>query len=376
MNIGLYVHIPFCQQKCFYCDFPSFAGQENLQGAYMAALNKEIFIQSGYNYNAIDSIFIGGGTPTMLSEYMLSSLLEHIYKNFNVTKDAEVSIEVNPGTVDENKLKVLFDGGVNRISFGVQSFNDDVLIKCGRIHTALQAQESVYQAQAVGFNNINIDLMYGLPEQSVEIFQQTLQQAFTLKVQHLSIYGLKIEEGTPFYQWEAEGKLKLPDEQTEDEMDALINKLLLKNDYIRYEISNYAKGGYECKHNLKYWHYQNYLGLGAGAHSLLYPQRTSNVRDITTYIEKINNNELPIATNTMIDKNAAMEEFCFLALRTAKGMNIKKFTEFFATDFNGLYGGKVKALIEKGLLQQNGEFISLTAGGQKYGNVVFAEFLL
>lgn len=311
MNIGLYVHIPFCQQKCFYCDFPSFAGQENLQGAYMAALNKEIFIQSGYNYNAIDSIFIGGGTPTMLSEYMLSSLLEHIYKNFNVTKDAEVSIEANPGTVDENKLKVLFDGGVNRISFGVQSFNDDVLIKCGRIHTALQAQESVYQAQAVGFNNINIDLMYGLPEQSVEIFQQTLQQAFTLKVQHLSIYGLKIEEGTPFYQWEAEGKLKLPDEQTEDEMDALINKLLLKNDYIRYEISNYAKGGYECKHNLKYWHYQNYLGLGAGAHSLLYPQRTSNVRDITTYIEKINNNELPIATNTMLDKNAAMEEFCF-----------------------------------------------------------------
>lgn len=227
-------------------------------------------------------------------------------------------------TVDENKLKVLFDGGVNRISFGVQSFNDDVLIKCGRIHTALQAQESVYQAQAVGFNNINIDLMYGLPEQSVEIFQQTLQQAFTLKVQHLSIYGLKIEEGTPFYQWEAEGKLKLPDEQTEDEMDALINKLLLKNDYIRYEISNYAKGGYECKHNLKYWHYQNYLGLGAGAHSLLYPQRTSNVRDITTYIEKINNNELPIATSTMLDKNAAMEEFCFLALRTAKGMNIKK----------------------------------------------------
>ena len=199
MNIGLYVHIPFCQQKCFYCDFPSFAGKESLQGAYMAALNKEIFIQSGYNYNAIDSIFIGGGTPTMLSEYMLSSLLEHIYKKFNVTKDAEVSIEVNPGTVDENKLKVLFDGGVNRISFGVQSFNDDVLIKCGRIHTALQAQESVYQAQAVGFNNINIDLMYGLPEQSVEIFQQTLQQAFTLKVQHLSIYGLKIEEGTPFY---------------------------------------------------------------------------------------------------------------------------------------------------------------------------------
>lgn len=182
----------------------------------------------------------------------------------------------------------------------------------------LQAQESVYQAQAVGFNNINIDLMYGLPEQSVEIFQQTLQQAFTLKVQHLSIYGLKIEEGTPFYQWEAEGKLKLPDEQTEDEMDALINKLLLKNDYIRYEISNYAKGGYECKHNLKYWHYQNYLGLGAGAHSLLYPQRTSNVRDITTYIEKINNNELPIATNTMLDKNAAMEEFWFFGIKNGK----------------------------------------------------------
>lgn len=376
MNIGLYVHIPFCQQKCFYCDFPSFAGKESLQGAYMAALNKEIIIQSGYAYNVVDSIFIGGGTPTLLSEKMLSDLLESLNKNFKLAQNVEISIEANPGTIDKSKLQVLFNRGVNRLSFGVQSFNDAVLKKCGRIHNENQAKRTVCEAQEVGFRNINVDLMYGLPEQTLEILKESLFQALELKVQHLSIYGLKIEEDTLFEKWISEDKLILPDDEVEDDMYELINSLLPANGFRRYEISNYCKEGFECKHNLKYWHYDNYLGLGAGAHSLIYPKRQSNIAEVEKYIKKLQEGELALNEIVTVDKSSAMEEFCFLALRTTSGININKFNGFFEADFNNIYGIKVNKLINMGLLQKNDIHIFLTSKGRKYGNVVFAEFLL
>lgn len=376
MNIGLYVHIPFCQQKCFYCDFPSFAGKESLQETYMAALNKEIIIRSGYTYNVVDSIFIGGGTPTLLTEKMLSVLLDNISKNFRLAHDVEISIEANPGTIDKNKLQVLLAGGVNRISFGVQSFNDEILKKCGRIHNKFQAEKIIYNAQEVGFKNINIDLMYGLPQQNLAILQDSLDKAITFDIQHLSIYGLKIEEGTMFEKWESKGELNLPGEIIEDEMYELINSFLPENGYNKYEISNYCKEGFECKHNLKYWNYDNYLGLGAGAHSLLYPERISNIIVVEKYIEKLQKNELPLNETIILDEKSAMEEFCFLGLRTNIGIDISKFNSFFENNFVKVYGNKVRELINKDLLQKKGDRVSLTAKGQKYGNVVFTEFLL
>jgi len=325
--------------------------------------------------HSVDTIYIGGGTPTLLSSKFLKQLLETVHKSFIIDQTAEISIEANPGTVDKEKLVALRGGGVNRISFGVQSFSDSLLLSIGRIHSSAQAIEAVNLAKEVGINNINIDLMYGLPGQSIEQLKASILQASELDVTHISAYGLKVEEGTAFADMEKEGKLLLPEEEIDEAMYEMTTQLLPKEGFLRYEISNFAKKGYECRHNLKYWRYQPYLGVGAAAHSFLKKERLANISDVSAYIKAVMNGELPLEQRETPDNNIAMAEYIFLVLRTVEGLSIEKFNQYFKTDFFHHYNDKVAALASKGLIVITKEQLYLTSIGMKYGNIVFSTFL-
>lgn len=376
MKIGLYIHIPFCQQKCLYCDFPSHANLTYLYQPYVAALCREISGMGGVLSDyGVDSIYIGGGTPTILSADCLGQILQAVHSNFSIDKRAEISIEANPGTIDKEKLLALRAGGVNRISFGVQTFSDSLLASIGRIHSAAQAIESVKMAQEIGFYNINIDLMYGLPGQSVRQLEESILQATKLNVTHISAYGLKIEEGTPFADLEDKGRLMLPREEEEDAMYELTTQLLPHHGFTRYEISNFAKDGYECIHNLKYWQYQSYAGLGAAAHSFLNNERLANTADVPSYIKAIENGKPAIETRENPKKEIAMAEYVFLALRTVKGLSVDGFNQYFKADFFSQYQHVLRDLLDKKLIIARGNQVYLTPVGMKYGNIVFGAFL-
>jgi oxygen-independent coproporphyrinogen-3 oxidase len=377
MKIGLYIHIPFCQQKCLYCDFPSHANLSHLYESYVAALCQEISGLGGVlSKDVIDTIFIGGGTPTILTAELLGQLLKQIQTSLILDTEVEFSIEANPGTVDREKLLVLQAGGVNRISFGVQTFSDSLLSSIGRIHSAAQAREAVVMAQEVGFTNINVDLMYGLPGQTVLELRHSIEQAIQLNVTHISAYGLKVEEGTPFAILEEQGKLFLPEEDDDEAMYLLTTQLLPQQGFYRYEISNYGKAGYECRHNLKYWQYAPYVGVGAAAHSFWQGERLANTADVPLYIERMESGQLPVETRQVPESTVAMAEYVFLALRTVEGLWLEKFNQCFKADFFHYYDEVVSSLVEKGLIIATQERIYLTEIGMKYGNVVFRAFLL
>lgn len=376
MKIGLYIHIPFCLQKCFYCDFPSHANLDSLYEPYVAALCREISGIGGVlTDHIVDTIYIGGGTPTVLSTDCLRTLLLAVKKNIVIDSNAEISIEANPGTVDREKLFVLKAGGINRISFGVQSFSDSLLAGIGRIHTAAQAIEAVNMAKEAGISNINIDLMYGLPGQSIEQLQDSILQATELNVTHISAYGLKVEEGTAFASMEKQGRLLLPEEEIDEAMYEMTTQLLPEEGFLRYEISNFAKQGYECRHNLKYWQYEPYIGVGAAAHSFWQKERLANVSNVSTYIEVIETGKLPLDHKERPAGRSAMAEYIFLALRTVEGLVIQRFNQYFKVDFFKIYNDRVSALASKGLIKVTKEHIYLTPIGMKYGNIVFSSFL-
>jgi oxygen-independent coproporphyrinogen-3 oxidase len=376
MNLGVYIHIPFCRQKCLYCDFPSYVAAEHLYYDYFAALCREISGRGGLlsAYN-VDTIYIGGGTPTVLPPQLLFSISDCLRRSFAITDNAEFTVEANPGTLLPETLDSLRACGVNRLSIGVQAFDDGVLAGAGRIHSAKVAKESVMAAFQKGFDNINIDLMYGLPGQSVESFYRSLEQAVTLPVRHLSVYGLKVEEGTPFAALRDQHRLPLPDEDAEAEMYRLTTEFLPDNGFDRYEISNYAQCGMECKHNLKYWRFKPYIGLGAAAHSFLVGERSANLRGVTDYIVAVNRGEWPVEEREKPTKPVAMAEYIFLALRTSTGLLFEDFQATFSADFLEMFGDMVEKLEAKRLIEVSGEGIFLTPTGMKYGNIVFGEFL-
>jgi oxygen-independent coproporphyrinogen-3 oxidase len=378
MRVGLYVHIPFCKQKCYYCDFPSYAGLEHLYQDYVAALVREITDQGGLLSETVvvDSVFIGGGTPTVLPTHLLVDILESIRRSFRIAPDAEISIEANPGTIEKTKLQEAYRFGVNRISFGIQSFSDDVLREIGRIHTAETAVDSVVLAQECDFSNINIDLMYGLPNQTLDQLKHSLLAAYQLNVQHLSVYGLKVEEGTCFSELEVEGALNLPGEDEDEAMYELSIASNMQHGFNRYEISNFAKLGYECRHNLKYWHSQPYLGLGAAAHSFLDGERKANIGSVKEYIERSKSGESLVEIIEHPSVETAMAEFSFLALRTVRGISIRDFNERFSTDFFAVYKQRLTRLLQMEAIRSEGEYVRLTPQGMKFGNAVFREFLL
>lgn len=375
-SIGIYVHVPFCRQKCFYCDFPSYSGIEHVTADYVAALCREIGQKSGFFPECrIDTIFFGGGTPTLLTHNELLRILEALTHSFSVESDAEISIEANPGTINKEKLRLLRTGGFNRISFGVQSFSDRVLHAAGRIHTATQAIKSICEAQETGFDNVSVDLMYGLPVQTQTDVLSSLKQAIALQISHISAYGLKVEEGTPLAAAVEAGQAVLPDEDDELAMYEMTTNFLPENGYARYEISNYARPGQECRHNLKYWRYQPYIGFGAAACSFFADRRLTNTADVSEYIAKVNNCQDPVLTREIIDNRTAMAEYSFLALRTSQGISFADFYRLFQVDFQSCYAEQIKRLFQRQLIFCHPDGIRLTSLGMKFGNFVFAAFL-
>lgn len=378
MQWGVYIHIPFCRQKCFYCDFPSYAGKENLMEAYTEALCQQIKMQ-GLSYRqkwgSPATIYMGGGTPTALPREAMARILQAVQANLGPAR-AEFTVECNPGTVDRDYLTILREGGVSRLSFGVQSFADKLLKGMGRIHTSQEACAAVAMAREAGFRNISIDLMYGLPEQSLADLQASVKQAGDLAVEHISIYGLQVEEGTVFARRAQAGRLMLPDEDEAEAMYDYMTHTLPQLGYRRYEVSNFAREGFESRHNLGYWRDTPYLGLGAAAHSYLEGSRYAAVHDIAAFIAGIRAGRDIWQLEEEPTREHAMEEFAFLALRTVDGLSAKAFQQKFAQTLAEVYGVAMEKLAGQGLLVVTEDGCRLTEKGFKYGNLAFEEFIL
>lgn len=376
----IYIHIPFCIKKCEYCDFLSFPFDEKSKDDYLQALLREIKNHKWAQKNiSVPSIFFGGGTPSLLSGEEIIELMNAIRINFQLSDSCEITMECNPGTVDREKLCGYQKAGVNRISFGLQSSNDIELKRLGRIHNYAVFLESYKLAREAGFTNINIDLMSALPGQTRQTYQQTLEKVCELSPEHISAYSLIIEENTPFYEQYAQDVQKqikgerpefLPDEDTERMMYQFTQEFLKENGYYRYEISNYAKKGYECRHNKGYWTGKNYIGFGLGASSLLVDTRIKNPVIMEAYKNK------QLGEQQILTRKDQMEEFMFLGLRLSEGISELDFFEQFNINIHLIYGKVLKKLEKEGMIRLNQDFVKLTNRGVDLSNYVFSEFLL
>ena len=375
-TLGIYVHIPFCQAKCSYCGFVSQVGNEKMQQEYVAALCREITAAGGdFSAFSVDSLFFGGGTPTVLSTDALALILQTIRGNFRLSDDAEISIEANPGTVTAESLATLRRQGFNRLSLGVQSFDDKVLATIGRVHRAEEAESAFRLARQAGFANIGLDLIYGLPQQTLPNWQATLERALALNPDHLSAYGLKLEDGTPLAAAVADGSLPLPSEEDEEAMYDVLNEFLPLQGYQRYEIANYARSGRQCRHNLKYWRSLPFRGFGLAAHSFDGAQRFANTADLGEYIEW---SQAGLGVETVresLDEAVVIGEYVFTALRLTEGMRFDEFQQRFGQDFRQLFAEPLARLNKMGLLEKTEQAVFLTPRGMKFGNQVFGEFL-
>lgn len=382
-SLGIYIHIPFCVRKCDYCDFLSAPAGEEMMKSYVKALIKEIELSKNKMAEyLVDTVFIGGGTPSILEGNLICDVIGVLKNNCNMADDFEMTIECNPGTVTEEKLLAYKNVGINRLSFGLQSADNSELKSIGRIHTYEEFLESYELARKSGFDNINVDLMSALPGQSVESYKSTLEKIISLNPEHISAYSLIVEEGTKMYERvkyaQVRGENILPNEDDEREMYHITKTMLEQAGYSRYEISNYAKKGFECKHNIGYWKRKDYLGFGIGAASLYKEERYSNVSDINLYIDEIGKNSSvqDVEENQQkLSKQEQMEEFMFLGLRMMEGVSVKQFEIQFREIFENVYGEIVEKLIEKGLLEWNGDNIKLTERGVDVSNYVMSEFL-
>ncbi|MBO5372620.1 MAG: oxygen-independent coproporphyrinogen III oxidase [Lachnospiraceae bacterium] len=385
-ELELYIHIPFCVKKCNYCDFLSAPADEKSQSAYMEALKKEVsYYGKQFADREISTIFIGGGTPSWVKASYIEDLMREIYASFTIAKDAEISMECNPGTVTKEKLEIYKNAGINRLSMGLQSADDEELKNLGRIHTFEQFLENFNLARECGFTNINIDLMHGLPKQTVEKARETLEKVIALNPEHISSYSLIIEEGTPFFDWYKEDLILqengettklLPKEDTLYQIEKMSQKYLAEHGYIRYEISNYAKKGFRCEHNIGYWQRKDYLGLGLGAASLIENVRYSNIVDIEKYIMTVCSDCKAIREeNDVLDKKAQMEECMFLGLRMLEGVSKNTFAEAYGNSMEQIYGDVITKLEQEKLLINTADRIYLTDKGIDVSNYVLAHFL-
>lgn len=375
-KISLYIHIPFCAQKCLYCDFPSFARKDHLRKAYIEALNKEIIsLREKHNNLEINTIFIGGGTPSVLEADELECLLKEVAK-LNMAKDIEYSMECNPGNLTEEKLEVMKKYGVNRISMGLQAKQDNLLKGLGRIHNYKTFKENFLLAKKVGFNNINVDLMFGLPNQRLNEWEETLREIISLEPAHISAYSLIIEEGTAFYNLYENDKLKLPTEEEERKMYHLAKKILEENGFNQYEISNYAKERKECRHNLAYWNMDNWIGVGSAAASYINGKRIKNISSVEEYINSINEKGEAVEEIINNSKNDNMEEFMFMGLRKINGIDENEFKKRFSMNINDVYGEILNKYIDEGLLIRESGRIFLSEKGIEISNIIMADFLL
>lgn len=378
-DMGLYVHIPFCKQKCMYCDFPAYQNLQDYYETYVYALVQEMDLWVSEHPESkskpIDTIYFGGGTPTELSIQQLQMIVDKIKSTFTITDDCHMTIESNPGEVDLQYLTKLVKLGFNRISFGVQTFDDKALTMLHRSHNGEKAKQAVYEAKEAGFTDINIDLIYGLPRQTLEDIQHNIHILKDLPINHISTYGLQVEVGTYLYHLVQKNLISIPSESIDEAMYDTMMEGLKELGFERYEISNFAKASSYSRHNLKYWHYVDYLGFGAGAHSFYDGIRRSNNRNVMPYIQAVDRYTMPTIDTETITVERAQEDFCFLALRTKWGLDEQKFKERFGVSVHNLFGTVLEDLVNKGLLEyQNGSY-HLTSEGAKHGNYVFSQFI-
>jgi len=365
---GLYIHIPFCIKKCKYCDFTSFSVCNEEKDAYLRALFLEM---EKYQGETVDTVFIGGGTPTSLSKNQLENLLLSIQKNFRLSENCEFTVEANPKTLDEEKLETLKKYGVNRLSIGVQSFNDNELKKLGRVHTGVEAEETILLAQKY-FKNISIDLMCAIPDQTKESFRESLEKAFSLKPQHISCYSLILEEGTPLYDEYKKGLLTLPDEDEEREIYDIAQSEMEKQGYRQYEISNFAQSGYESGHNKKYWRCEEYIGIGLSAHSYLHGIRFSNTDDFSSYIK----GEFLSGESEVLSKEDKMSEFMILGLRMTEGVTKMSFRHRFNEELEQVFEKPLLKFKKMGMIEEENDTIRLSKKAIAVSNQILCEFIL
>lgn len=371
-EIGLYIHIPFCRAKCYYCDFISYSNKQNLIESYIKALIKEIE-HINLNQYDIKTIYIGGGTPSILESKKITQILEKITPF--ALPDCEITIEVNPGTVDKEKLEQYKKAGINRLSIGLQSTDNTLLSEIGRIHKYEDFLKVYNQAREIGFKNINVDLMLGLPKQDLKKLEETLKKVITLNPEHISIYSLILEENTILYNMVIAEKLKLPNEELERKMYWETKKILESNGYIHYEISNFAKSGYKSKHNSDCWEQKEYIGLGAAAHSYLNNKRFSNTENLEEYIKNIDNNNFVKIIHEEQKDTDKQKEYMILKLRTIEGINLKKYEEKFGLNPKKIYKKELDKLVKENLIEVNDEHIKLTNKGLDLANLVWEEFI-
>ena len=380
-TVSLYVHIPFCHTRCHYCDFNTYAGMLPLREPYVRALLTEIGMAGaltklpGGKPRRSRTIFFGGGTPSLLSVSQVSRILDACYNNFAVDEDAEITLEANPGTLSREQLVGLRAAGVNRLSMGAQSFDAELLKTLGRIHSPKDITQAVRDAQAAGFTSINVDFMFGLPGQTMRHWRETIDRALDLHIEHLSLYSLNIEEGTPFYTWTHEGRITPGDEDLCADMYEYADERLHAAGYVNYEISNWSLPGFQSRHNLTYWHNLPYIGMGAGAYSSFGGRRFSNVREPAEYIRVLKAQQWPEVESETVDKAQAMSETAFLALRTAQGLHLPTFEQRFALPFAQFAGDRLHMVEEAGLLERETEWLRLSKRGRLLGNEVFLRLL-
>ncbi len=378
MDYGVYIHIPFCRRKCSYCDFPSVAGHEADMEAYTDALCKELSAK-GEELSAhgkASTIYIGGGTPTALPVPLLARIIQAAQAAIPATDDLEFTVEANPGTVTLETMTMLSTLGVNRVSIGAQVFDDAILKRIGRIHTSQDIRDAVRWARAALIVNVSVDLMYGLPGQTMDVLKWSVGSSMDLAVNHISVYGLTVEDGTPFAREKENGTLDLPSDEAEEEMYDYLAETLPKFGFRRYEISNYARHDFICRHNLGYWQDRPYFGFGAAAHSYHDGRRTANTKDVGAYIKAVNHGESPAHTEETVTREKHIEEFCFLSLRTAEGIDRKIFAETFGCEMESLYQKVIDDLKAKKFLEETPTHFRLTPVGMKFGNQAFSAFLL
>lgn len=373
---AVYIHIPFCTNKCFYCDFNSYVLKDQPVMDYLQALEREMELTvKASPPGVIKSIFVGGGTPTVLNpkemEYFLKTVRDHFPE---WDEHIEFSMEANPGTTDLEKLSVMREGGVNRVSFGVQAFQNDLLTGIGRIHNTDDVYRSLENAKKAGFDNMSIDLMFGLPNQTIEMLSESVTKALELGLPHYSIYSLKVEENTLFHTLYQKNQLPLPDEEDELNMYLLLMNRMKEAGYKQYEISNFAKPGFESKHNMTYWLNEDYYGLGAGAHGYVGRQRHMNIKGVNPYVEAVKKG-LPRLESFHISQEDAMEDFLMVGLRVLDGISRSHFEQQFNTSLDVVFARPLDKMVNAGLLDATDDGYKLSDKGVLFGNEVFAEFI-
>ena len=376
-KLGVYIHVPFCKKKCNYCDFYSVKWDDEWENKYIEAVINEI---QGYkemlgNDYFVDTIFFGGGTPTIVKPSNLKRILKGIENILEIDQDAEISMEANPNTLTDENLNEYKEAGINRLSIGIQSLNDVILNKIGRIHNSTEALQAIDRAKKHGFENINADVMFNIPGMTIANIEDTLTKIMGKDIKHISFYSLKLEKGTPMFIMEEKNMITMPDEDEERDMYYNGRDVMKKNNLFQYEISNFAVKGFECRHNLKYWNQEEYIGIGPSAHSFLNSMRYSNPSDLNLYCEGAETGTFNRIVQEVMDFNDLMFEYIMLRLRLTEGLNSIDFKNKFNVDFYEKYSKQAEYLTENKLIEFNGDFVKLTEKGMDISNFVFEKFM-